>query len=65
MTTMSEPSKNKLLRNMLILSTLFNIILAAFTGYNMMHGDKLREHTEEISNTYNALIEAQHNAPGG
>ena len=58
---MSEPSKNNLLRNILILSTLFNIILAAFTGYNMMHGDKLREHTEEILNTYNALIEAQHN----
>ncbi len=60
MTTMGEPSKNNLLRNMLILSTLFNIILAAFAGYNMMQGDKLREQTEEISNTYNALIEAQH-----
>jgi uncharacterized protein len=60
MTMMSEPSKNNLLRNMLILSTLFNIILAAFAGYNMMQGDKLREQTEEISNTYNALIESQH-----
>jgi uncharacterized protein len=60
MTTMSEPTKNNLLRNMLILSTLFNIILAAFAGYSIMQGDKLREQTEEISNTYNALIEAQH-----
>ena len=57
---MSEPSKNNLLRNMLILSSIFNIILAAFAGYDMMQGDKLREQTEEISNTYKALIEAQH-----
>ena len=59
MTATSEPSKNNLFRNMLILSTLFNIVLAAFAGYSMMQGDRLKEQTDEISNTYNTLIEAQ------
>lgn len=58
---MEEQPKRNRLRNLLVLSMLINLILAVFTGYASVEGNRLRGQIDDLTSSHNLLLERARN----